>query len=182
MRRFLIAVLLCVVFASTCFAQANDLNAPATKEDVEKYMEVVHSRKLAQDTLNAMIKPIHQMIHEQYLKDQDKLPPDFEDRVNVLIDDMLKEMPIEEMQSSMVPVYQKHFTRGDIAALTTFYSSPSGQKVLNEMPAIMSEMMQHMMPIMRAYIDKMNANLQTEIAQMKKKSVVPDSLKGSTVN
>lgn len=182
MRRFLIAVLLCFAFAYTCWAQSYDPNAPASKEDVEKYMQVVHSRKLVQDTLDAMVKPMHQMIHEQYLKDKDKLPPDFEDRMNSIIDNMLEQMPIDEMLNSTIPVYQKHFTKGDIAALVTFYSSPSGQKLLKEMPAIMSETMLNMMPIMRNYISKMNANVQTQIAGMKKQAPIPDSLKDSPSN
>jgi len=183
MRRFLIAVLLCVVVASTCFAQGDDLNAPATKEDVTKYMEVAHSQKLVRDMLAAMVKPMHQMIHEQYLKDKDRLPADFEDRMNKMVDDMFSQMPVDQMLDSMVPVYQKHFTKGDLQALTAFYSSPSGQKILREMPAITTEAMQNMMPIMREYMDKMTTNLQTQIAQMKKKSiVVPDSLQNSSAN
>jgi len=96
---------------------------------------------------------------------------------------MFSQMPVDQMLDSMVPVYQKHFTKGDLQALTAFYSSPSGQKILREMPAITTEAMQNMMPIMREYMDKMTTNLQTQIAQMKKKSiVVPDSLQNSSAN
>src|SRR5439155_13694987 len=52
---------------------------------------------------------------------------------------ILMSMPFDEMMDAMVPTYQKHFTRGELDALTAFYSSPTGQKILREMPAIMSE-------------------------------------------
>ncbi|GAA0918840.1 DUF2059 domain-containing protein [Luteibacter anthropi] len=42
----------------------------------------------------------------------------------------------------MVPVYQKHFTDKEIDELLKFYSTPTGQKVIREMPATMAEGMQ----------------------------------------
>jgi len=77
----------------------------------------------------------------------------------------------------MVPTYQKHFTKGDIDALTAFYSAPTGQKILKEMPAIMSEAMETMMPIMRRSLDRMTEGVQQQVAQMKK-----DSTKGAGQN
>jgi uncharacterized protein len=43
---------------------------------------------------------------------------------------------------AIVPIYQKHLTKADLEALTQFYGSPVGQKILNEMPAILSESME----------------------------------------
>jgi hypothetical protein len=71
---------------------------------------------------------------------------------------------------AMIPTYEKHFTKGDMDALTAFYSAPTGQKILREMPAIMSEAMEAMMPIMRKNIDSMTAGLQDQVAQMKNAS------------
>lgn len=42
----------------------------------------------------------------------------------------------------MVPVYQKHFTDKEIDELLKFYGTPTGQKVIREMPATMAEGMQ----------------------------------------
>ena len=46
-----------------------------------------------------------------------------------------------------------------------FYSAPTGQKMLKEMPAMMSEAMQSMMPIIRKQMDAMTERVQQEIAQ-----------------
>lgn len=143
-----------------------DADAPATKEEVEAYLAVTHSKELATKMMAAMVKPMHEMVHEQYLKNKDKLPPDFEARMNQQMDDMLKNMPFDEMMEAMVPSYQKHFTKGDMEALVTFYSSATGQKILNEMPAIVAEGMQSMMPIMQKYTSDLQKQLQQQVAEM----------------
>jgi hypothetical protein len=79
-------------------------------------------------------------------------------------------MPFDDMMQAMVPVYQKHFTKGDINAVIAFYSSPTGQKMLREMPAIMGESMQTIMPLMRKYTETMTARIQQEVAESLKKA------------
>jgi hypothetical protein len=60
------------------------------------------------------------MAHEQYLKHKDKLPADFEQRMTKMTEDMMKNSPIEEMLQAMIPVYQKHWTKGDVEAMVAF--------------------------------------------------------------
>ncbi|HEV2197378.1 MAG TPA: DUF2059 domain-containing protein [Candidatus Acidoferrum sp.] len=109
----------------------------------------MHSREMMAKIVDAMSAPMHKMLHEQFLKDKDKLPPDFEERTAKMIDDGMKSFPWDEMLDSMVPVYQKHFTKGDVSVLIAFYGTPTGQKLLREMPAIMQEAMESMMPLMQ---------------------------------
>src|ERR1035438_4947911 len=105
-------------------------------------------------------------MHEEYLKDKDKLPPDFEERMSKQMDDLLNNMPLDEITQAMVPTYQKHFSKSDIDAMLTFYASPTGQKILNEMPAIMAETMQDMMPIMSKYMDTVKQHMQQEVTRL----------------
>lgn len=170
MKRFLLVVVACSVLATGCAAQQSTADSPATKEDIEAYLQVVHSHEMMTKTFEAMLQPIHQLTHEQYLKDKDKLPADFEARMNKEMDDFLKGLPLDEMMSATVPVYQKYLTKGDINELVKFYSSPTGQKLLREMPAMTAEAMQAMFPIMRQQVDKMAQRVQEETAQMLKDS------------
>ena len=64
-----------------------------------------------------------------------------------------------------MPAYQKHFTKGDMDALIAFYSAPTGQKLLQELPSVMAESMESMMPIMRKSVDRMTQSVEEEIAQ-----------------
>ena len=73
-----------------------------------------------------------------------------------------------EILDSMVPVYQKHFTKGDMDTLVAFYSTPTGQKMLRELPAITAETMQTMMPLLQNNVESMNRNLEQEITAMAK--------------
>jgi len=166
MKRIFLALAVSLVFVISGLAQQSPADTPATKEDVQKYLEVMHSREMMAKTMDAMSKPMHQMMHEQFLKDKDKLPPDFEERMNKIMDNYLKSMPVDELLESTIPVYQKHLTKGDINALVVFYSSPTGQKLIQELPAITAEAMQSIMPLMRKQIDTMTTHVREEMAQM----------------
>lgn len=170
MKRFLLGTIVLLCASAIAFAQQNTAESPASKEDVQRYLDVMHSREMMSKILDAMAKPMHQMMHEQYQRDKDKLPSDFEARTNKMIDDYLRQFPWDEILQSMVPVYQKHFTKGDIDQLVAFYSSPTGQKLLKELPAITGESMQVMMPLMQRQIEKMTQELQQQAAEMLKKS------------
>jgi len=170
MSRYLVAIALLLALCTSGLAQQSSDNAPATKEDIQRYLDVMHSHDMMKQMVDAMTKPMHQMVHDQFMKDKDKLPPDFEARMNKMMDDMFQEMPWDEMMKAMIPAYQKHLTRGDVNQLIAFYSSPTGQKVLKEMPAMMSESMEAMMPLIRQYVEKMNGRVQQEVAEMLKNS------------
>jgi uncharacterized protein len=172
MKRIFLALAVCLAFALSGLAQQSPADAPASKEDVQKYLEVMHSREMMTKMIDAMSKPMHQMMHEQYLKDKDKLPADFEERMNKVMDDYMKNLPFEEMLQAMIPAYQKHLTKRDIDGLVAFYSSPTGQKLIQELPAITAEAMQSMMPLMRKQMEVMGERMQEQIAQMKKESGV----------
>jgi hypothetical protein len=170
MKRFLVAALLFLAFSGNVLAQQASADAPATKEDVERYLQAIRSHDMMKQMAEAMSKPMHQMVHDQFMKDKDKLPADFEARTNKMIDDMMRDMPFDEMMQAMVPVYQKHFTKGDIDAFVAFYSTPTGQKMLREMPAIAAEAMQSVVPVMRKQMEAMTERVQKEVAESLKQS------------
>lgn len=169
MKRLFLPVLLCLAFCCAAFAQQTD-DTPATKEDVQRYFDAMHLHDMMLQMMDAMAKPMHQMLHDEYVKDKDKLPDDFEEQMNKQMDGMLKDMPWDEMIQAMVPAYEKHLTKGDIDAIVVFYSSPTGQKLLRELPAITADSMQSMMPIMQKYVEKMQNRIQEQTEAMLKKA------------
>jgi hypothetical protein len=170
MRRFLITVSLCLAFACACFAQATDASAPASKEDVQRLLDAMQARNMVRQMVDVMSKPLHQMTHDNCVRNQANLPADCEERLNRFTDEMFRQMPFDEMLQAMVPAYEKHLSKGDVDAMVAFYSSPTGQKLIHELPAITAEAMENMMPVMRTYMDNMNARVQAEIAEMKKEA------------
>jgi len=164
MKRFAFAVLACLLFASISFAQQSAADGPASKEDIEKYLDAMHYPDLMKSTLDAMTKQMHQMTHAQ-LEKQPNLPPDFEARMDKTMDDMIKDFPIDDLLQAMIPAFQKHLTKGEVDALTAFYSAPTGQKILKEMPSMTADAMQAASGIMQKMMAKMQDRLQNELAQ-----------------
>src|SRR4029077_14162992 len=101
MKHLLIALTLCLAFATSLMAQ-QDASAPATREDIQKYLDAIHSHDMMNQMMAAMVKPMHQMVHSEYVKDKDKLPADFEERTNKMMDQMFKDMPFDEMMQATV--------------------------------------------------------------------------------
>ncbi|MGO9864273.1 MAG: DUF2059 domain-containing protein [Terriglobales bacterium] len=176
MKRLLVIFGLFLAFSWPCIAQTNPADAPATKADVERYFQAVQSHDMMKKMMAAMTQSMHQMFHEQYLKHKDELPADYESKMNADMDSMFENMPMDEMMQAMVPAFQKHLTKGDIDNLVAFYATPTGQKLLREMPSMMAESMQDMMPIMTKYIETVKQTLlkKTEamMAESKKSSDV----------
>src|SRR5580704_15129782 len=127
MQRFLALIALCSILTCLSFAQTS-ADAPASKEDIEKYLQAVHVHEMMSQMLVAMAKPMHQMAHEQCVKDKEVLPADCEARMDKMMDVMMQKMPFDEMIQAMIPSYQKHFTKGDMDTLTAFYSRPPSKK------------------------------------------------------
>jgi|SRR5438067_821701 len=107
MKHLAMVVAACLAFASASVGQQTSDNLPASKEDVQKYLDLMHSRDTMTKMWEAMSKQIRQMTHEEYLKHKDKLPSDFEVQENRKLDEMIKAMPFEELEQAVVPVY--HF-------------------------------------------------------------------------
>ena len=170
MRRFFLISAAWLAFPLFALAQTPSADSPATKEDMERYFQVIHLRDTMKQMLDLIPKQMHQMVHEQIAKNGASLPPDFETRMNKMTDEELKNFPIEEMLQAMIPVYQKHWTKGDVDTMIAFYSTATGQKVLRELPATMAEAMQAMQPIMQKRMNGMMERVQQEVAQMVKDS------------
>jgi uncharacterized protein len=150
MRAFLIASL-CLIVSCVCFAQTADAD-PATKDDVILYLQTMHTNDTMHKIIEVMSASMQQSMHDELAK-QKNLPADSGARMNKMMEELMKNMPFDEMEEAMVPTYQKHFTHGDIEAMNSFYSSPTGQKVLRELPGVMQEGMQAMRPIINKYVE-----------------------------
>jgi hypothetical protein len=169
MKRFVLLLVVCLLLGSVSFAQQSPADAPASKADIEKYLDVMHTRDMMKTIMDAMSKQLHQMVAEQMKKDP-AMTPEMEARVNKMTDGIIKNLPLDEMLDAMIPVYQKHFTKGNIEDLLAFYSTPTGQKIIKELPSITTEAMQAVMPISQKMMATAMQRVQNEIAQMQKES------------
>jgi uncharacterized protein len=144
-------VVLCLAVSPVCFAQAADAD-PATKDDVILYFQTMHTNDMMHRMMEVMSASMRQSMHDELAKEKG-LPANFDTRISKMMDDLIKNMPVDEMEQAMIPPYQKHFSHADIDAMNAFYSSPVGQKVLHELPDVMQEGMQAMRPVMTKYVE-----------------------------
>ncbi len=126
-QRSLIVILLVSVIALPLLAQSN---APATREDVLKLFDVMKIH----DQMNMVMKSVASQQHTMMRESMRKRFPQITDKELARLDqfssDIMKDLPIDGMLDDMIPVYQKHLSKNDVDAMSAFYSSPTGQKLL----------------------------------------------------
>jgi len=148
--------LACFLALSACAgAQTTVSIAPdaASKEDVKKLFEVMASREQISQIMQQVFTQMRSLSREQIKKRHPDVSDEDLARMDHQSEDLLKNFPLDEMLSDMIPVYQRHFTKSEIDALTAFYSSPPGQKFLHEMPVVTAETMRAVYPRIQAEVD-----------------------------
>lgn len=165
MKRLFLAIAFAALSVSG-FAQGAD--EPASKDDIMIYLRTMHSHDMLQRVMQVQAQSSRQLMHDM-LESEGKLPADFNARFDQVMGDLVKNMPMDELIEAMIPAYQKHFTKGDIEAMNTFYSSPVGQKVVQELPAVVQEGSQAAMPLMSKYLEKWRDRMDQEFGNPSKR-------------
>ena len=153
---FLAIVLLLV--ATAVFAQQPSLatgDAPASKEDIQKLFEIMQIHQQMRQVMDSMMKQQSAMIDETLKKRYPQTSAEKIARADRMIQETMKDMPMDAMLDDMIPIYQRHFSKTDIDAMSVFYGSPTGQKMMREMPALTSESMQVSYARMQKQMDAM---------------------------
>jgi len=173
---FLMATL-CLALGATGLAQSSDTDA-ATRDDIILYLRTMHSHDMFQKMMEVQSQSMQKLIYDQLLQDKGTIPSDFQSHMKKAMDDLVKGMPADDIVQAMIPAYQKHFTRSDIQAMNAFYSSPVGQKVLEELPAVTQEGMQAAMPIISKYLSAWKDRMQQDMKELDSSSpkAAPDSV------
>jgi uncharacterized protein len=156
MKQFSLLFLLIAFALAPAWAQdATSNDVPATKEDIQNLFTTLHIREQMHSIMEISAKQSMQTIRETL---KQKLPNASDsdlDRATAMTNTLLKTMDLDGMLDDMVPVYQRHLNKGDVAAMSAFYETPTGQKLLREQPAMTAEAMKAVQPRMA----KMLSNL-----------------------
>jgi hypothetical protein len=144
--------------------------APPSREDVLKLFDLLQITK----TMDAVIKATKQQsmeIAEQMIRE--KIPDitatqkkQFEEIMDDVMQSSLGPAAIKEMLEATIPVYQRHLTKADLDAMVAFYSSPAGQKILREQPAMVQESMEASAGIQQRIARSMFQKIDERIAKM----------------
>lgn len=183
MKHLCISLAVIIFIVSAPFAQQptpSTGDAPATKEDIQRLFEVMQIHQQMHQVMDAMMKQQSAMIHETLKQRYPQTSAERIARADQMIAETMKDMPMDAMLDDMIPIYQRHFSKTDIDAMSTFYASPTGQKMMREMPALTSEAMQASSARMQKQMDTIRQKAEQIVKedQEKPKSVpaTPPSL------
>lgn len=184
MRCLLGIVLGVLLTISSAWAQqVPSSDVPASKQDIEGLLVALHVRERTQLIVENSRKQTKTMLSDILYKELPEASKEelsqLQGMIDEMVDDIDKDYPIDAILQDMVPVYQRHLTKSDSDELIAFYSSPVGQKVLRELPAITSEAMQvstsHLQPRMEAAVSKLKAKIQRMVEEDQKKKDAPST-------
>src|SRR5437867_344786 len=157
-RRLGLSVLLLMLSTThaAVFAQpAPPANAPASRQDVLKLFKVMHIHDQMRSVMESMTKQQSAMVHETMKKRYPQIAEERLEQFDAMMEESMKDFPVDAIIDDLIPVYQKHLTRTDVTAMNVFYSSPTGQKLLREMPAMTEESMRLSYGRMQKQMDAM---------------------------
>ena len=172
MKKQIVLGTLCLVLAvsASSGAQAPSNSDVPDKADVMQFLDLMHAKAQMVQAMEGMEKQMRLGVEQGFKQKVPAATPEQLAKVDQMFDGVFKEMPIDEMVDAIVPIYQKHLTKADLTAITAFYSSPAGQKILKEMPAIMSEAMQAGGEIGRRVLAERAQQLDQQIAELAKET------------
>jgi hypothetical protein len=152
MRKTAGVLVLLFVFAGASYAQqpaadpAVSAGDQATTEDVLQMFKEMHFEQQMANMQTAMTQQMKQ-VFQNMLKGErfEKLPADKKAKLMEMMNQSMTEAtnvyPIKEIIADFAPMYAKYLTKADVQAITAFYHSPTGQKLLEKNPDIMRDAM-----------------------------------------
>lgn len=167
MQRFAHLFFACLLLGCPALAQQNASDSPASREEVQKYLDLVHMRELMKLRVEGSRTQLHQFIHD-FVQKQGPFPESFQVRMLKMADDMLQDYPVDELLDAMIPVYQEHLTKGEVSALIAFYSAPTGQAIVEKLPIITTESTQATTAVMQKIVTKTIQRVQEELEEESK--------------
>jgi len=157
MKKYLVSIVLLALLVSMPVVAQSPAAAeePATREDIVKLFAVMKSHDQIHAVMDSVLKQQRIMMHDVIKKQYPDTTEEQFQRLDSSMDDFVKAFPLDGIVEDMIPVYQKHLSKPDVEAMIAFYSGPTGQKLLHEMPAIAADSMQAMAPRLQIMIEKM---------------------------
>jgi len=152
------------LFSSPAAAQTSTTSAePASRQDVENLFAVLKLDRMMQVTMSAAADQMKNNLPELMRQQNIEVP---KEQLDAMAEDVFRDYPMKEVLDSMIPVYQKHLNKVDVANILAFYQSPTGQKMLNEMPEMSKEAMQAANPVMKQWMTTMMQRMQDRAHSM----------------
>ncbi len=150
---------------STNQAAAQPSNV-ATRQQIMKLLELLQVPDSLAMTMDAMKEQMKVGALQMFREKVNSPSPAQVKSVDDIVDEEFKKIGMEDLIEDVVPIYQKHLTRSDVEAVIKFYSSPVGQKIRHEQPAMARESLQATSAGQRSKMELLLAKLDLRIDQL----------------
>jgi uncharacterized protein len=140
-RRCLQFTIALLIGTSTGLAQQAAKDTP-TQEEVLNLFNVMHVREQTLSVMQKSEQQIKSITRGLVERRVPGITPLQLAELDAMIGNLYENYPVDRILGDMVPVYQKHLSKSDIDGVLVFYTSPVGQKLMREMPAMTEEAMQ----------------------------------------
>jgi hypothetical protein len=142
----------------------------STRDEVVRFMELLQVRSRMTMMMENM-RTQQKRLMEQSLKQEkpDATPQEIQKMdhiVDTALNSALSDETIDEMINALVPIYQKHFSKADLDGILAFYTSPVGQKLQSEQPALMQESMQASTDIIAKKLPEIKQAMKSQMDKM----------------
>ena len=135
-------------------------------EQVTRLLDLLQVRDNLQITLDAMKAQMKNGAVETF---RERIPVPSAAQLkalNDIVEEAFKDISMDDLIRDVVPVYQKHLSRSDVAALIAFYTSPVGQRLRREQPAMMRESMQVTSAGQQQKMERLLARVEVRVQQL----------------
>lgn len=153
--------------AAQAKAKAEGFSADApTHDQVMTLLDLLQIRKSMSLMMDGMKQAMKQGAEQAFRERVPDPTPKQLEALNGMVEDIMADMPLDEMIEAMVPIYRRHLGKSDLDEIIRFYSGPVGQKLLREQPQMMQEGMQAGMAIQQKRMDQMMVKIRERTQKM----------------
>lgn len=123
-RRRLLPLLLVAALIAPAANGLSPATSPAKEAKIRRVLQLTGSAQLGPQLVNQLLGSFKTAMPQ--------VPATF-------WSDFQKEIRPDDFVNLVIPIYARHYSDSDLDGLIAFYSSPLGQRVTHEMPAVTSE-------------------------------------------
>ncbi len=158
--------LLTVIILGLAVMSSTVQAAPPSSAQIERLLQVMEAQKIVDQVIPAMMQQSRMMV-DQNLAKSDTSEAD-KARANQVMASQEASLRAMLSWTNLKPVYLRVYSdtlsAEEVLAMTRFYESPEGRSVMQKMPQILQRTMVELQPLAQSAMEKMMAELQTEMA------------------
>jgi hypothetical protein len=145
-------------------------DAPSSRDDIMRLFAVMKVHDQTRLVMESVATQQRAMMHDGLRRRYPQISDAEIARLDQATLDIMRDVSVDDMLNDMIPIYQKHLSKKDVDAMSAFYASDTGQKLLREMPAMTTESMRATAPRMQAIMEKVMDRIEQMAREDREKS------------